>query len=303
GTYVLERDIVWQGNASATSAIAILSKQVVLDLNGHTLSAAPDSGLAQATGITACFADGLVVRHVGPPMPSRPHVDMTVAMMRSAGGQVEEPDRNTWVVRPGGYRACDVEIEPDLSGASAFLAAAVATGGTVVIPGWPATTTQPGQALLDLLGRLGATWTVGANSLVLTGPAQIAGIEADLRDCPEMTPAIAALAALASSPSRLTGVAHIRLQETDRIAALATELARLGADVDELPDGLVLRPAPAPMRGAMLRAYGDHRLAMAWAVLGLVVPGVSVDDVATTAKTMPDFVHRWTAMLSNSARS
>lgn len=245
------------------------------------------------------FGEGLVVRHQGPSVPSRPHIDMTIAMMRAAGAGVDGPEPDVWVVRPGGYHARDIEVEPDLSGASAFLAAAVATGGSVAVPGWPESTTQPGRALLDLLTRMGATWTSTRDGMLLTGPKSIAGIDADLRDCPEMTPAIAVLAALAHSASRLTGVAHIRLQETDRIAALAGGLAQLGADVDELPDGLIIRPSR--LRGVALQAHDDHRLAMAWAVLGLVVDGITVDDIATTSKTMPDFVERWSAMLASSS--
>jgi len=244
-----------------------------------------------------CFADGIDLRHVGDAVPSRPHLDMTVAMMHAAGAHAVEPEPDRWQVAPTGYVATDVDVEPDLSGASPFLAAAVATGGVVRVPSWPAESTQPGRHLLDVLGRMGASWTLDTAGLTLQGPTSIAGVDADLRDSPEMTPAVAVLAALAGSPSRLTGVAHIRGQETDRIHALAVELGRLGADVDELPDGLVVRPAP--LRGAALRAYDDHRLAMAWAVLGLVVDGVTVDDVTTTAKTMPDFTNRWTAMLAS----
>ncbi len=243
-----------------------------------------------------CFTDGLTVRHVGTPVPSRPHLDMTVAMMRAAGAVVDEPVPDTWVVSPGGYLAVDLTIEPDLSGASAFLAAAVATGGVVRVPGWPSTTTQPGGQLLSLLERMGANSTIDDDGLELRGGDSVVGIEADLRDCPEMTPVIAALAALATSPSRITGVAHIRAQETDRIHALAVELGRLGAAVTELTDGLEI--TPGPLRGAVLPAYDDHRLAMAWALLGLVVDDVVVDDIATTSKTMPNFPQMWARMLS-----
>ncbi len=266
-----------------------------------SLDASTSSQLISGLLLAApCFAEGLTVRHVGSPVPSRPHLDMTVAMMRVAGAAVSQTNPDSWAVSPGGYRAHDIDIEPDLSGAAPFLAAAVATAGTVVVPGWPRTTAQPGEALLELLGRMGARWTLDEAGLVFTGPERVHGIEAELRDCPEMTPVIVALATLADSPSRFTGVAHIRLQETDRIAALAGELSRLGANIDELADGLVVRPAP--LRGALLRAHGDHRLAMAWAVVGLVVDDVSIDDIATTGKTMPDFAARWSAMLATAPR-
>ncbi|HVF21033.1 MAG TPA: 3-phosphoshikimate 1-carboxyvinyltransferase [Mycobacteriales bacterium] len=241
------------------------------------------------------FAEGLRVRHVGPPMPSRPHIEMTVAMMRAAEAAVVEREPDVWHVAPGHYVAREVVVEPDLSGASAFLAAAVATGGVIRVPAWPRTTTQPGAHLLSLLERMGATVTIDDSGLTLRGPEHVEGIESDLRDCPEMTPALAALAAIAVTPSRFTGVAHIRLQETDRVRAICVELTRLGAEVEELDDGLAI--TPRSLRGADLRAYDDHRLAMAWAVIGLVVDNVTVDDIATTAKTMPDFTRRWSAML------
>jgi 3-phosphoshikimate 1-carboxyvinyltransferase len=228
-------------------------------------------------------------------MPSAPHVAMTVEMMRAAGADVDDSVAGRWRVEPGGYTARELVVEPDLSGASAFLGAAAATGGRVTVAHWPRATTQPGVALPALLEQMGCTISVGVSGLTVEGPERLSGLEADLRDAPELTPVLAVLAALASTPSRLVGVAHLRVQETDRISALATELGRLGSDVDELPDGLVVRPAP--LHGGCWRAYDDHRLAMAAAVLGLAVPGIEVDDIATTAKTMPDFPQRWTAML------
>ena len=233
------------------------------------------------------YETGLCVRVVHS-VPSRPHLDMTVHMMRAWGASVS----GEWYVEPGRYAARDLVIEPDLSGAAPFLAAAAATGGRVTVDGWPAATTQPGAMLPALLERMGCTWSGDT----LTGPATLRGIDADLSDCGELTPVLAALAALAGSPSSLRGVAHLRVQETDRLAALAKELNERGGAVTELPDGLEIEPRP--LRGGPMRSYDDHRLAMAWAVLGLVVPGVGVDDVETTAKTMPGFVARWTAMLA-----
>ena len=242
------------------------------------------------------FDQGLDLRHAGPPMPSAPHVEMTVAMMRDFGATVRTDEPGRWVVDPGAYAARAVVVEPDLSGAAPFLAAAVATGGRVRMPGWPTDTTQPGALLLGLLERMGAQCTVDAEGLTVVGPDRLDGLDADLSDCGELTPTLAVLAALATTPSRLHGVAHLRGQETDRLAALARELSARGATVRELPDGLEI--APAQLHGGLMHTYADHRLAMAAALLGLAVPDVAVEDVATTAKTMPDFVERWLELVS-----
>ena len=219
---------------------------------------------------------------------------MTVAMMRSFGVTVHVSD-DLWVMSPASYVARDVDVEPDLSGAAPFLAAAAVTGGIVRVPGWPRVTTQPGAALPGLLEQMGATYDLDAAGLTLRGPATLAGLDADLRDAPETAPVLAAVACLADEPSRLRGIAHLRLQETDRLRALATELTALGASVTETDDGLAI--APGPLRGRTFETYDDHRLAMAAAVLGLVVPGVVVENVATVGKTMPDFTERWRTML------
>jgi 3-phosphoshikimate 1-carboxyvinyltransferase len=245
--------------------------------------------------VGASLPQGIEVRHEGPPAVSAHHVSMTVAMLRESGVAVDaSPER--WVVAPGSVHAVDRIVEPDLSSASAFLAAAVATGGTVTIPGWPTTTTQPGALLPELLTSMGATYQIGPDGLVLKGSGEVHGLDADLRDAPELALTLAALAALADSPSRFTGIAHIRLQEADRLAAIATELGRLGARFEELPDGLAI--TPAPLHGnQVLDPHGDHRLAMAYAVVGLVVPGVRVQDIATTAKTVPDFPTLWAGLV------
>ncbi len=246
-----------------------------------------------------CFEEGLHLRAVGERLPSRPHLAMTVEAMRSAGARVEWDGERTWQVTPGSYAADDVDVEPDLSSASYFLAAAAATAGEVRLLHWPATTTQPGALLPALLERMGCRLDLDDDALVLRGPDRLDGLDADLSDCGELAPTVAVLATLAHSPSRLTGLAHLRGHETDRLAALARELGRLGARVEETPDGVVI--TPAPLHAAVLRTYEDHRLAMAFAVLGLVVPGVAVEDIGTTAKTVPDFAQRWAAMLAESA--
>ncbi len=243
----------------------------------------------------ACFRDGIVVRHAGPRLPSMPHIAMTVAMLRAAGAEVDDSEPSTWRVLPGPLRARDIDIEPDLSNAAPFLAAAVVTGGQVTVRGWPRHTTQPGAALPDLLVAMGGRASLADGGLTVTGAGAVHGIDADLSDVSELAPTLAAVACLADSPSRLRGIAHMRGHETDRLAALARELSGLGAGVRESDDGLQI--TPAPLHGGVFQTYADHRLATAGAVLGLIVPGVQVVDVQTTAKTLPGFVSLWTDML------
>jgi 3-phosphoshikimate 1-carboxyvinyltransferase len=250
------------------------------------------SGLLLAA---ARFEEGLTLRHVGSPIPSQPHVTMTVEALRDVGVVVDHTDPTTWRVEPGDVGALDVHVEPDLSNAAPFLAAAVVTGGSVRVPGWPQWTTQAGDAMRDLLDSMGADVSLDRDGLTVRGSGDVFGIEASLHHAGELTPVIAALAALADSPSKLSGVAHLRGHETDRLAALATEINRLGGDVTETADGLVIRPRP--LHGGLFRTYDDHRLATAAALIGLRVPGVEVENVETTGKTLPGFTGLWSAML------
>ena len=240
------------------------------------------------------FTRGVTVRAVGD-VPSAPHLAMTVEALRAAGAVVDDAEPGRWSVAPGPLLARDAVVEPDLSTAAAYLAAPLVAGGSVTVPGWPRSTAQPGAVLPELLAAMGAHVTRTDDSVTVSAGDGLHGLEADLRDAPELTLVLTALAALADSPSRFTGVAHVRLQETDRLAALATELNARGGDVQELPDGVVVRPRR--LTGGVMASYDDHRVAMAWAVLGLGVDGVLVADVATTRKTVPDFVGSWTAML------
>lgn len=244
----------------------------------------------------ARFERGLTVTHDGKPIPSQPHVSMTVEVLRDAGVDVDDSWPDRWRVEPCDIHALDVQVEPDLSNAAAFLAAAMVTGGRVEIPGWPQHTTQAGDGIRDIFDAMGGDVVLSREGLVVTGPDRPAGLDVDLHDVGELTPVVAAVAALASGPSWLRGIAHLRGHETDRLTALASEINRLGGRVEVLDDGLHLQPRP--LRAARLHTYADHRMAMAGAVLGLAVEGVVLDDVATTAKTMPDFVRRWDAMLA-----
>jgi 3-phosphoshikimate 1-carboxyvinyltransferase len=246
----------------------------------------------------ARFDAGVDVRHEGKPIPSLPHIEMTIAMLRERGVVVDDGDADRWTVAPGPVAAYDETIEPDLSNAAPFLALAAVSGGTVVVRDWPSATTQAGDALRDLLVQMGCTVSRVSEGLRVTGPADgwrgLQGLEADLHDVGELAPAIAALCALARTPSHLTGIAHIRGHETDRLAALARELGALGADVDEHPDGLTLRPAE--LTGGVFHTYADHRMAHAGVIVGAVVPGVLVENVATTSKTFPDFARFWSGL-------
>lgn len=246
------------------------------------------------------YAKGVEVRHRGPRLPSAPHITMTVQMLRDAGAEVETSghgaEPGTWRVHPGTIRHGTFTVEPDVVNAGPFLAAALVTGGTVTIPDWPMRTSQPAGPLLDLLAALGGRCQLTGGMLTVTGTGTVHGVSADLGHLPEMTPVMAALAALADGPSRLTGVGHIRLQETDRLAALAAELNALGGDARELPDGLVIRPRP--LHGGVFASRDDHRLVMAAAVLGLAVPGIEVAGAATVGKTFPEFTSLWPAMLA-----
>ncbi|MFF8374532.1 3-phosphoshikimate 1-carboxyvinyltransferase [Streptomyces sp. NPDC015661] len=245
------------------------------------------------------FNQGVEVRHVGSRLPSLPHIRMTVDMLRAVGARVDEPEHggepNVWRVAPSALRGRDLVVEPDLSNAQPFLAAALVTGGRVTIPDWPERTTQPGDELRRIFTEMGGSCELTDAGLTFTGTGRIHGIDVDLGEVGELTPGIAAVAALADSPSTLRGVAHLRLHETDRLAALTKEINELGGDVTETEDGLHIRPRP--LHGGVFHTYHDHRMATAGAIIGLAVEGVEIEDVATTAKTLPDFPTMWTEML------
>ncbi|HEU4811611.1 MAG TPA: 3-phosphoshikimate 1-carboxyvinyltransferase [Nocardioides sp.] len=243
----------------------------------------------------ARYDDGVDVRHDGKPVPSLPHIDMTVAMLREHGVEVDDTEANRWAVAPGPVRAVDHVIEPDLSNAAPFLALAAVSGGSVTVRDWPRATTQAGDALREILTRMGCEVEHVDAGLRVRGTGELHGIDMDLHDVGELAPAVAALCALADSPSHLRGIAHIRGHETDRLAALATELKALGADVTEHEDGLSL--GPAPLHGGVFHTYADHRMAHAGVIVGAAVDGVLVEDIATTGKTFPDFATFWASLL------
>ena len=237
------------------------------------------------------FDRGLDLQHTGLPLPSQPHIDMTVAELRRRGVDVDNTRPARWVVQPGPIAALDADIEPDLSNAGPFVAAALVSGGSMRVLGWPESTTQAGDAWRGIAEAFGGRAERDGDDVVFSAGAALRGVELDLHDVGELTPVVAAVAALAEGESRLIGVAHLRGHETDRLAALAAEINRLGGDVEELEDGLLIRPRS--LHGGVFTTYDDHRMAQAAVVLGLRVPGLSVENVGTTAKTYPDFATVW----------
>ena len=263
-----------------------------------TIDASASSQFLSALLLVApSFENGIVATHKGGQLPSMPHIEMTVDMLRSFGADVEvDTAAQSWSVKPGKLHGQELVIEPDLSNAAPFLSLAMVCGGSVTIADWPKTTTQPGDQLRSIFTQMGAKFSMDERGLTLSGTGVIHGIDIDLHDVGELTPSIAAVAALADSPSHLRGIAHLRLHETDRLAALTREINSLGGDVVEEESALHI--TPAPLHGGVFHTYDDHRLATAGAVIGLVVPGIEVANIATTRKTLPDFPGLWSSLLA-----
>jgi len=240
--------------------------------------------------------NGLTIRNIGKSLPSMPHIEMTIQMLRQFGATVEVSE-NSWTVISGDLLGQDLKIEPDLSNAAPFMAAAMICGGSVEILDWPKSTSQPGDQLRDIFAKMGARIEQSNNGLKISGSGKINGINIDLHDVGELTPSIAAVAALASSPSTLRGIAHLRLHETDRLAALANEINNLGGDVTEGPGELLIKPAKL-VASQIFKSYEDHRMATAGAIIGLAVKDLIVENIETTKKTLPDFPGMWQEMLN-----
>ena len=262
-----------------------------------TIDASASSQFLSALLLVApSMTNGITAQHRGGSLPSMPHIDMTVQMLRDFGATVHvDKKAQSWRVEPGTLRGQDLVIEPDLSNASPFLSIAMVCGGSITIADWPKNTTQPGDQLREIFTQMGARVEFTSEGLTLTGGPAIHGIDIDLHDVGELTPSIAALAALADSPSHLRGIGHLRLHETDRLAALTREINSLGGNVVE--EETALHITPAPLHGGTFHTYEDHRLATAGAVIGLVIPDVLVENVATTRKTLPDFPGLWNSLV------
>ena len=241
------------------------------------------------------FLNGLTINHVGKKLPSIPHIEMTIDMLKQVGVNVVSTNNNSWKVLPGKITSKDWLIEPDLSNAGPFLAAALVTHGEVNIPDWPQETTQAGNAWIEILTKMGASVSLSEKGLKVTHSGEIKGIDFDLSDVGELTPVLVAITLFANSPSSLTGIAHLRGHETDRLAALVENIKAIGGDATETADGLNIKPAK--LHGGLWKAFDDHRMATAGAVIGLVVNGIEVDDIKTTSKTLPDFEKMWDVMV------
>lgn len=279
----------------------------VIDAKGYlpggqvTIDASASSQFVSALLLAgARFDDGLTVTHSGGKLPSLPHVEMTVEVLARAGVKVAadlvDLQNATWTIAPQMPQSFSITVEPDLSNAAAFVAAALVAGGEVTIENWPEQTTQAGNALIDLIPMLGGQVSRNGNDLVFSGTGEITGISADLSAVGELTPVIAAMCALADTPSELTGIGHLRGHETDRLAALATEINKLGGQVTQMQDGLQINPSS--LSGGVFNTYEDHRMAMAGAVLGLKVKNLQIENIATTNKTLPEFAQMWLELVS-----
>jgi 3-phosphoshikimate 1-carboxyvinyltransferase len=242
------------------------------------------------------FKNGLLLRHIGPSLPSQPHIEMTLKCLNDRGVAAKAVSDACWEVPASSIQAKTVVIEPDLSNAGPFLAAAMVVGGKVTISNWPTVTTQVGKKFLEILPRMGAQVELANGSLTIHGSTEITGIDIDLSEGGELAPVIVALATLANSPSRITGIAHLRGHETDRISALCTEINKIGGKATELEDGIAIEPQPN-MHGGVWESYGDHRMATAAAIIGLAIEGITVKDITVVSKTMPNFVALWTEMI------
>jgi 3-phosphoshikimate 1-carboxyvinyltransferase len=242
------------------------------------------------------FAKGLSLRHVGKDLPSLPHIEMTLECLRQRGVKVSQPEETLWVVEPGLIQGKDINIEPDLSNAGPFLAAALVLGGSVTIRNWPQSTTQVGKHFVEILTQMGAVFERAGEDLTITGDGRIKGIDIDLSIGGELAPVIIALAVLAEGPSRITGIAHLRGHETNRLAALTNEINKIGGKATELEDGIAIEPS-GELHSGTWNTYEDHRMATAGAIIGLRVPGITIEDVSVVSKTMPEFVTLWSDLL------
>ncbi len=244
------------------------------------------------------FTKGLELRHIGKDLPSLPHIEMTLECLRQRGVKVSQPEETLWIVEPGPIAGGEISIEPDLSNAGPFLAAALVLGGSVTIRNWPVKTTQVGKHFVEILTAMGASFERKGDDLVVTGTGNIKGIDIDLSIGGELAPVVVALAVLADTPSRITGIAHLRGHETDRLSALTAEINNIGGHATELEDGIAIEPS-ATLHSGTWSTYEDHRMATAGAIIGLRVPGITIEDVSVVSKTMPEFVSLWNELLGN----
>ncbi len=239
--------------------------------------------------MVAPYARGPLEIEVIGELNSKPYVEMTLALMRDFGVGVEHTNLQTFTVQPQRYRAqAGYAIESDASAASYFFAAPAICGGTVRVENISRRSKQGDVAFLDVLAQMGCTVSEGEDWIAVTGPDTLRGVTVDMRDIPDTAQTLAVIAPFAASPTTIRGIASARLKETDRIAALCAELTRLGVSVEEYPDGLKIYPT-RNLRPATIRTYNDHRMAMAFALIGLRAPGLVLEGPGCVCKTFPDY--------------
>ncbi len=247
--------------------------------------------------LVAPYGASAAVLDVAGEVLSKPYVTMTLAVMDAFGVKVAAaPALNHFEIPCGGYTARDYAIEGDASSASYFFAAAAVTGGRVTVANVPRPSLQGDAVFADLLGRMGCTVASSGEGITVTGPAELRGIEVDMGDCPDVVPTLAVVASRARGRTVINNIAHLRIKECDRLAVMVRELGKLGARVEERPDAMIIEglgPDAPPMHGAAIETYNDHRIAMCFAVAGLVVPGVKVLGEECVAKSFPDFWERF----------
>ncbi len=268
---------------------------------GHTITI-DSSGSSQFISglllVGAKLPHGLTLQHQGAPIPSRPHIDMTIQMLLDRQVVVDAVTEDSWRVEPGPVAALDEQIEPDLTTAAMFLAAAAITGGQVTVTGWPAKTVQAGDEIQHWLAAFGAQVELSERGLTVSGTGHLTSQDVDLSDASELVPVVAAVAAFSHGITRIRGVGHIRGHETNRIAALVEMLSQVGVSAKEMPDGLEIEGArPESLKGDLLKSSADHRMVHAAALLGLLIPNIEVDEVGCTSKTLPDFPTRWAQLV------
>lgn len=282
-----------KGSASFPFTVSAVGE---VDAKEVTLDASKSSQFVSALMLAAGrFEKGLVINHKGESLPSIPHIEMTIKCLEDRGVKIHKQSKTSWKVEPAEIQSREITIEPDLSNAGAFLAGVMVTGGELEITDWPKQTTQVGNQYIKLLTQMGASFEFTDDGLKISSNGEIHGINADLSEAGELTPTIAALAVLADSPSELSGIAHLRGHETDRLKALSTEINRIGGNAKETADGLVI--TPNKLTGGQWLTYHDHRMATTGAIIGLKTP-IQIENIETTAKTMPDFKQMWMGMVS-----
>jgi len=246
--------------------------------------------------VGAKFNNGLTIKHVGQNLPSAPHIEMTIEMLKEVGVKTNQINATTWRIDNQTINSRNWVVEPDLSNAGPFLAAAMVTKGEIKINDWPLQTTQAGNSWIEILSLMGANIQLNSKQLILKNDSEIKGINYNLNDVGELTPVLVAISLFANSKSEFTGISHLRGHETDRLAALVENITAIGGDAKETEDGLIINPKQ--LHGGVWKAFDDHRMATAGAVIGLKVKDIYVDDIATTSKTLPNFEEMWNKMVN-----